>query len=100
MSTKGAKKKRRVYEKTTKLPERERRKAPLRTCVQNAMELYFDDLDGHSACDIYELVISQVEEPLLRVVLHYSGGNITKAAELLGINRGTLRKKLARYGLN
>lgn len=100
MRKKSARKKRRVYERTTRLPERERRKDPLRICVQNAMELYFNDLDGHSPCDLYQLVISEVEEPLLSVVLQHTDGNITKAAELLGINRGTLRKKLAKYGLN
>jgi Fis family transcriptional regulator len=46
------------------------------------------------------MVLSEMENPLLKVVLQYARGNQSKAAEILGINRSTLRKKLAKYGLN
>ncbi|MCG2633613.1 MAG: Fis family transcriptional regulator [Gammaproteobacteria bacterium] len=64
------------------------------------MESYFQELNGERPCGLYDLVLTQVEEPLLRAVLGYTGGNQTRAAELLGINRNTLRKKLKTYGLN
>lgn len=80
--------------------EIERRKNPLGSCVNTAMELYFKDLGGHKAKDVYHMVITEVEYPLLKVVLQYARGNQSKAAEILGINRSTLRKKLAKYGLN
>ncbi|HEB67411.1 MAG TPA: DNA-binding transcriptional regulator Fis [Gammaproteobacteria bacterium] len=73
---------------------------PLRDCVTEAMARYFDQLDGHPAGELYRLVLAEVEEPLFRAVMDYTGGNQSKASELLGINRGTLRKKLKMYGLH
>ncbi len=78
----------------------ETRHRPLRDCVSEAMARYFDQLDGHPAGDLYRLVLAEVEEPLFRAVMDYTGGNQSKASELLGINRGTLRKKLKMYGLH
>ena len=49
--------------------------------------------------DLYQLVIGEVEKPLFKAVLRYTNGNQSEAAEILGINRGTLRKKLKQYGL-
>ena len=83
----------------TVMPNRERRKQPLRACVQSALELYFRDLDGHDAGDVYDLVIGQVEQAMLESVMHHTRSNQTRAAEVLGINRSTLRKKLNIYGL-
>ncbi len=60
---------------------------------------YFTDLDGQPGGDLYALVIQQVEKPLLEIVLNHTGGNQTKAAEHLGINRATLRKRLREYDL-
>ncbi len=71
----------------------------IQECVQDAMETYFSNLDGHGTNDLYQMVISEVEQPLLRVVLKHTRGNQTRAAEILGINRGTLRKKLKMYDL-
>ncbi|MCP4040605.1 MAG: Fis family transcriptional regulator, partial [Gammaproteobacteria bacterium] len=56
-------------------------------------------LDGHAPGGMYQLVISEVEAPLLETVLRYTESNQSRAAELLGINRGTLRKKLKQYGI-
>ena len=75
-------------------------KKPLRACVEDAMQGYFKQLEGHPTNDLYQMVLSEIEEPLLRSVLEYTKGNQSKASELLGINRGTLRKKLKMYGLN
>ena len=68
-------------------------------CVENALDIYFEDMDGHDPSDLYELVLSQTEKPMLEVVLKHARGNITKSAEMLGINRATLRKKLKKYDL-
>jgi len=68
--------------------------------VRKAIDGYFADLDGHDAHDMYDLVISQVEKPLFESVMQHTRGNITRAAEMLGINRGTLRSRLKKYGLD
>ncbi len=72
---------------------------PLRKCVAVAMKHYFEALDGHACTDLYDFVIGEVEAPLLEAVLEYTGRNQTKAAQMLGINRATLRKKLKHHGL-
>ncbi len=63
-------------------------------CVRATLERYFQDLDGEKPSDIYHMVLSQVERPMLEVVMRQANGNQTAAAELLGINRNTLRRKL------
>lgn len=73
---------------------------PLRACVAMALSRYFDDLDGAAVEGLYQIVLAEVEEPLLKTVMSQMQGNQTRAAELLGINRGTLRKKLKQYGLD
>ena len=73
---------------------------PLSKCVATALENYFDTLDGHDARDLFRMVMGEVEAPLLRCVLDHTQGNQSKAAEVLGINRGTLRKKLRQYKLD
>ena len=72
---------------------------PLNGCVRKALDKYFSDLDGHAPGDLYQLMLSEVEKPLLEKVIQHTEGNQTRASELLGINRGTLRKKLKQYGL-
>ena len=71
----------------------------LRDCVDQAMENYFRHLDGQSVTEVYDLVMAEVEAPMLEVVMKYTRHNQTKAAQVLGLNRGTLRKKLKQYGL-
>lgn len=78
----------------------ERGKKPLRAWVQQALENYLDDLDGHAPADLYQMVLNEVEPPLLQTVLRYTRGNQSKAAQILGLNRSTLRKKLSQYGLD
>lgn len=73
--------------------------ATLRDCVEQTLSNYFAQLDGAPVKDVYQLVLSEVEAPLLEQVLKYTRNNQTKASVLLGLNRGTLRKKLKQYGL-
>jgi Fis family transcriptional regulator len=72
---------------------------PLRVHVEYAVRKYFAELDDEIPTDVYELILKQVERPLLTVVLEQTRGNQTKCAQILGLNRGTLRKKLKMYGL-
>jgi len=81
------------------MPHTERRKEPLRACVQSSLDLYFMDLDGHQADGVYNMVVEQVEQAMLESVMQHTRSNQTRAAEVLGINRSTLRKKLKLYGL-
>lgn len=67
--------------------------------AQDALQQYFRTLNGHKPEGLYDLVIGEVEKPLFRAVLDYTGGNQSMAATILGINRGTLRKKLRLHGL-
>ena len=72
---------------------------PLRDLTEEALQCYFSDLNGHRPGDLYELVLGEIETPLFKAVLDYTGGNQSVAAEILGINRATLRKKLRQYEL-
>ncbi|MDH3831549.1 MAG: DNA-binding transcriptional regulator Fis [Gammaproteobacteria bacterium] len=78
---------------------RERRKQPIRRSVTSAIELYLGDMNGHDVTDLYHVVLSEVEPAILDVVMKHVEGNQTEAAEVLGVSRGTLRKKLKLYGL-
>lgn len=71
----------------------------LRESVQKSVEKYFSNLDGAPAGNLYDLVLDEVEEPLLKAVLNYTKANQSRAAILLGISRGTLRKKMKKFGL-
>lgn len=72
----------------------------LRDSVKSTVENYLKQLDGHSGGQLYDMFLQEVETPLLEAILLHVRGNQSKAAELLGINRGTLRKKLKIYGLH
>ena len=81
------------------LPAKERRNKALSSAVQTALDLYFNDLDGHAPGNLYEMVLCEVERPLLQAALKHTRGNQCNAAKILGINRSTLRKKLQQYGI-
>ena len=75
------------------------RNKTLSALTGEALNGYFSKLNGHKPGDLYQLVIGEVEKPLFQAVLDYTNGNQSEAAEILGINRGTLRKKLRTYNL-
>lgn len=68
-------------------------------CIEHNLAQYFAALEGEPAHDVYDMVLRQVEPPLLASVMKHCGGNQSKAAQVLGLNRNTLRKKLTEYGL-
>jgi Fis family transcriptional regulator len=67
--------------------------------VRHSLRQYFAQLDGQTPANLYGLVLAEIEKPLLEMVLQLTNGNQSKAAIILGISRGTLRKKMAIYGL-
>ncbi len=69
------------------------------TCIHRMLTQYFKDLDGEKPSQIYEMLIGNVEKPMLEFVMQRAGHNQSRAAEWLGINRNTLRKKLQQYGI-
>ncbi|WP_423063529.1 DNA-binding transcriptional regulator Fis [Candidiatus Paracoxiella cheracis] len=68
--------------------------------VQQSLQNYFAQLDGEEPANLYSMVLAQMEVPLLKMVMRYTSGNQSKAAKILGISRGTLRKKLAIYQID
>ena len=68
--------------------------------VKHSIRRYLYELDGTQPSEMYDLVLRQVEQPLLEAILEHTKGNQSKAAEYLGLNRGTLRKKLRQYNLH
>jgi Fis family transcriptional regulator len=68
-------------------------------CVRRTLNRYFRDLDGEKPGPIYTMLIKDVEKPMLEVVMRQAGGNQTLAADILGINRNTLRRKLSEHDL-
>lgn len=73
---------------------------PLRQIVKKALEEYLLHLEGHLPANLYELVLNQIEAPLFEVVMRLTKNNQSQAALLLGLSRGTLRKKLKQYNLD
>ncbi|QIB65995.1 DNA-binding transcriptional regulator Fis [Kineobactrum salinum] len=67
--------------------------------VTRAVRAYLEQLDGQTTTDFYDLVLAEVEAPLLREIMAYTRNNQTRASRMLGLNRGTLRKKLKQYHL-
>ncbi len=68
-------------------------------CIRDSLEIYFKDLRGSEPHDMYDMLMRVVEKPLLDVVMTHADGNQSKAAEWLGINRNTLRRKLLDHKL-
>jgi len=71
----------------------------LNSIIRSSLGQFLNDLDNENPGNIYDLVMCQVEEPLLELIMQHVDGNQSKAAEYLGINRGTLRKKLKTYNI-
>jgi Fis family transcriptional regulator len=84
--------------KTKELKARTSKK-PLHKHTEDALLQYFQNLNGDRPGELYDLVMGEVERPLFKVVMDYTDGNQSQAAGILGINRGTLRKKLKTYSL-
>jgi Fis family transcriptional regulator, factor for inversion stimulation protein len=74
-------------------------KKHIEECVRDSLESYFKDLRGVEPHGMYEMIIKVVERPLFEVVMRQAEGNQSKAAEWLGINRNTLRRKLVDHKL-
>jgi Fis family transcriptional regulator len=86
--------------RSERMTESEAWELPLRNHAERALNDYFASLNGHRPARLYNMVLREVEEPLLKAVLDYTEGNQLRAADILGINRGTLRKKLRQFGLS
>lgn len=84
---------------TVTTPSQQATQKPLRDSVKQAVNKYLSTLDGQDIEDLYEMVLSEIEAPLLEEVMTYVRGNQTRASVLMGLNRGTLRKKLKKYGI-
>jgi Fis family transcriptional regulator len=74
-------------------------KCELASSVKLSLDQYFKDLDGETPHAVYDMVLSCIEKPLLEYVMQHAAGNQSKAAEILDINRNTLRKKLQQYNI-
>ena len=90
----------RTHARAVARAEAAERENELSLTVRKMMKQYFKDLDGEKPSGIYNMVVNCVEKPLLEVVMYHAQGNQTRAAELLGINRNTLRKKLQEHGID
>jgi len=73
---------------------------PLSVHVRQSVEQYFYKLNGHPAAGLYDMVMREVEKPLIETVLAHTGRNQTKASKVLGVSRSTLRKKMDQYGID
>jgi Fis family transcriptional regulator len=71
----------------------------LRACVSTVLNEYFAQVDPELITGLYDMVLSEVEAPLLEAVMQKARSNQSRAAQMLGLNRGTLRKKLKQYDL-
>ncbi len=71
----------------------------IRRSVEKSLDEYFQRLDGEQPSGIYDMVITNVERSLLAMIMHRASGNQTQAADMLGMNRNTLRSKLSKYGI-
>jgi Fis family transcriptional regulator len=73
--------------------------ASLREAVDTFVRRYLDEMEGETGTDFYPLVLAEVEAPMLQAVMEYTRHNQSRASQMLGLNRGTLRKKLRQYGI-
>lgn len=87
-----------ILEKPTSF-ELTQKNQPLHDSVRQALENYLTQLKGQTPANLYELILAEVEAPLLEAVMEYTKNNQSRAAIVLGLSRGTLRKKLKQYGM-
>ena len=85
---------------TVTTPSQTQAQKPLYDSVKQAVNKYLKQLDNTNIENLYELVMAEVEAPMLDEIMTFTRGNQTKASTMLGINRGTLRKKLKQYGMS
>jgi Fis family transcriptional regulator, factor for inversion stimulation protein len=76
------------------------KKTDFKTSVESCLRGYFQNLNGEKAAGLYKMVIEETESALIEAVMEYAEKNQSKAADYLGITRGTLRKKIKQYGLD
>ncbi len=80
-------------------PHAQQESSNLRDAVTQSVRAYLAELDGQLSTDVYQMVLAEVEAPLLEEIMAYTRNNQTKASIMLGLNRGTLRKKLKQYDM-
>lgn len=88
-----------TLEKNETLFELTQKSQPLHDSVRQSLENYLVQLKGQTPDNLYELILAEVEAPLMQAVMEYTKDNQSRAAIVLGLSRGTLRKKLKQYGL-
>ena len=71
----------------------------LEECVRSNLQLYLDDLQGQEPSNMYDMLLRVVEKPMLELVMEQTRNNQSRAAQWLGLNRNTLRKKLVEHGM-
>ena len=88
-----------ILEKSESSFELTQKNQPLHDSVRQSLESYLSQLKGQMPSNLYELILAEVEAPLMECVMEYTKNNQSRAAIVLGLSRGTLRKKLKMYGL-
>jgi len=88
-----------ILEKLHSSFELTQKNQPLHDSVRQSLENYISHLKGQLPSNLYELILAEVEAPLMQAVMDFTKGNQSRAAIVLGLSRGTLRKKLKMYGL-
>lgn len=88
-----------VLDTADSLFELTQKNQPLHDSVRQSLENYLTELKGRFPTNLYELILAEVEAPLLQAVMEYTKNNQSRAAIVLGLSRGTLRKKLKQYGM-
>lgn len=83
----------------TKQNERIKTNPSLKSSVETTIKKYLESMKNQNINNLYDMVISEIEEPLMQVIMQYTNQNQSRAAVILGLSRGTLRKKLASYGM-
>ena len=88
-----------ALEKTETAFELTQKNQPLHDSVRQSLENYMTQLKGNMPNNLYELILAEVEAPLMECVMEYTKNNQSRAAIVLGLSRGTLRKLLKKYGM-